>query len=103
MKTLLLLVLTLLIAGCQQVDSRAECARLTADTAGLISRSPHPAHDLDPVERSNFYLAEGDIELNLRILAEPYSKTLRTTDPFTFCQSLTGRNPLPSGIPNPHQ
>ena len=102
MKALFPLGLALLLTGCQQVDPRAECARLTADTAGLISRSPQPAYDLDPVERRRFYLGKGSIELNLRILAEPYGKTLRTTDPFTFCQSLTGRNPLPSGIPNPY-
>ena len=103
MKALLPLGLAFYLAGCQQVDPRVECARLAADTAGLISRSPQPAPGLDVVERSNFYLGKGDIELNLRILAEPYGKTLRTTDPFTFCQSLTGRNPLPSGVPNPYR
>ena len=103
MKPLPLALLPLLLAGCQQADPRTECARLAADTAGLISRSPQPAPGLDVVERNNFYLGKGDIELNLRILAEPYGKALRTSDPFTFCQSLTDRNPLPSGVPNPYR
>lgn len=95
-------VLALLLAGCQQIEPRIECARLEADTLAVINRHPRPPFDLDPVESRDFYLLKGNIDFPLLEVANPYAKALHTRDPYTFCKALTGRNAL-GEVSNPYR
>ena len=94
----------LLLTGCQQVDPRSECARLEADSMAVVNRNTKPPFGLDLIEERRFYLEERwNIDFQLLAVANPYVKSLKTRDPYTFCESLTGRRALPSEVPNPYR
>lgn len=94
------LPLALACASCQAPDPKVECARLATELQGVVDRRTKP-----PIGADSFfwYLRQGETLANLRMVATPYGERLNTADPITFCESLTGKNPLPTylGVPNP--
>ena len=101
MKALPLALLPLL-AGCQQPDLVAECARLEADSKAVVERHAKPPFVLDPVEERRFYLEErGNIDFPLLEVANPYAQRLKTRDPYTFCEAVMGRRAIPPAVPSP--